>query len=87
MLAEYLDVISSKGNSATVPKHPIYHSVPKAFGPPVFAKAEKLDFAGKEFAAKEAAGVLRRSNSHWASPLHMVQKPDGFWSLALIITI
>ena len=63
MIAEYLDVISSKGFNATVPKHPIRHSVPKAFGPPVFAKArwldtEKLEFARKEFAAKEAAGVL-----------------------------
>ena len=27
----------------------------------------------------EAAGVIRCSNSPWASPLHMVQKPDGSW--------
>ena len=52
-------------------------------GPPVFTKArrldgEKLKFARKEFAAMEAAGVVCRSNSAWASPLHMVQKPDGF---------
>ena len=27
----------------------------------------------------EAAGVIRRFNSSWASPLHMAQKPDGSW--------
>ena len=27
----------------------------------------------------EAAGVIHRSSSPWASPLHMVQKPDGSW--------
>ena len=34
--------------------------------------AEKLESARKEFAAMEAAGVISRSNSPWASPLHMV---------------
>ena len=27
----------------------------------------------------EVAEVIRRSSSPWASPLHMVQKPDGSW--------
>ena len=58
--------------------------IPTVPGPPVFAKArrldaEKLESARKEFAAMEAAGVICRSNSPWASPLHMVQKPDGSW--------
>ena len=84
LLAEYPDVISSKDFSAAVPKHQVRHSVPTSPGPPVFAKArrldaEKLESARKEFAAMEAAGVIRRSNSPWASPLHMVQKPDGSW--------
>ena len=81
LLAEYPDVISSKGFSASVPKHPVRHSVPAVPGPPVFAKArrldaEKLKSARKEFAAMEAAGVIRRSSSPWAIPLHMVKKPD-----------
>ena len=42
MLAEYLDFISSKGFSATFPKHPVCHSVPTTPGPPVFAKARSL---------------------------------------------
>ena len=40
---------------------------------------EKLAAAKKEFAALEAAGVVRRSTSPWASPLHMVRKADGSW--------
>ena len=27
----------------------------------------------------EAAGIIRRSSSSWASPLHMVEKSDGCW--------
>ena len=53
-------------------------------GPPVRAKfrwldPEKLAAAKKEFLAMEAAGVVRRSNSPWAAPLHMVRKQDGSW--------
>ena len=63
LLAEYPDVIYSKGFSATFPKHPVYHSVPTTPGPPVFAKArrlddERLESARKEFAAIEAAGII-----------------------------
>jgi len=53
-------------------------------GPPVASAfrrldPEKLEAAEKEFAALEAAGVVRRSTSPWASPLHMVRKADGSW--------
>jgi hypothetical protein len=40
---------------------------------------EKLAAAKKEFLALEAAGVVRRSTSPWASPLHMVRKADVSW--------
>ena len=78
LLAEYPDVISSKNLSASVPKDQVRHSVPTVPGPPVFAKArgldaEKLESARKEFSAMEAAGVIRRSNSAWASPLNLAQ--------------
>ena len=84
LLAEYADVITSKGYSATVPKHPVRHSVSTDPGPLVFAKAsgldaEKLESARKEFTAMEAAGVIINSNSPWASPIHMLQKPDCSW--------
>ena len=53
-------------------------------GPPVASAfrrldPEKLEAAQKEFTALEAAGVVRRSTSPWASPLHMVRKADGSW--------
>ena len=53
-------------------------------GPPIASAfrrldTEKLAAAKKEFLALEAAGVVRRSTSPWASPLHMVRKADGSW--------
>jgi hypothetical protein len=39
--------------------------------------AEKLAATKKEFLALEKAGIVLRSNSPWASPLHMVKKQDG----------
>lgn len=73
ILAQYPDVIFFKGFSTAVPKHPVHHSVPTTPGPPVFAKArrldtEKLESTRKEFAAMGAAGVYHCSNSPWASP-------------------
>jgi hypothetical protein len=40
---------------------------------------EKLAAAKAEFAALERDGISRRSSRNWASPLHMVKKPDGLW--------
>jgi hypothetical protein len=53
-------------------------------GPPIAAKfrrldGEKLAAARAEFEKMEADGVVRRSTSPWASPLHMVEKADGGW--------
>jgi len=53
-------------------------------GPPVASAfrrldTEKLAAAKKEFLALEAARVVRRSRSPWASPLHIVRKSDGSW--------
>jgi len=53
-------------------------------GLPVFAKArrpdaEKLESARKDFAAMESAGIIQHSCFPWASPLHMLKKPDGSW--------
>ena len=39
----------------------------------------KLAQAKAKFQKLESAGIIRRSDSPWASPLHMVQKSDGSW--------
>jgi hypothetical protein len=61
--------------------HGIQHHL-QTQGPPVVPlfrglNPEKLAAAKAEFAALERDGVVRRSNSPWASPLHMVRKADG----------
>jgi hypothetical protein len=40
---------------------------------------DKLEAARQEFLSMEKEGIIRRSTSPWASPLHMVQKKDGTW--------
>ena len=53
-------------------------------GPPVFARArrlrdDQLNLAKAEFKKMEDLGIIRRSNSPWSSPLHMVPKANGSW--------
>lgn len=69
--------------STAVTKHGVEHFIPTS-GPPVFARARRLDaaklaIAKEEFATMERLGIVRRSNSPWSSPLHMVPKADGSW--------
>jgi hypothetical protein len=50
----------------------------------MFAKARRLDpdklrQAEAEFCELEATGIIRRSDSPWSSPLHIVGKKDGSW--------
>lgn len=40
---------------------------------------DKLALAKAEFDRMEAMGIIRRSSSPWASPLHMVPKQSGGW--------
>lgn len=63
--------------------HGVQHHI-QTEGPPVFAHArrlppDRLAVAKAEFRKMEKAGIIRRSHSPWASPLHMVPKPDGSW--------
>ena len=58
------------------PKHGVEHHI-ETTGPPVHAKyrrldAEKYAAAEAEFLKMEKAGIIRRSNSPWSLPLHMV---------------
>ena len=75
--------IVGDGTGTPNPKHGVFHSI-ETVGWPVFAKPRRLDpekhrIAEAEFRNLEKAGIVRRSNSPWSSPLHMVPKPDGSW--------
>ncbi|KAK7877068.1 hypothetical protein WMY93_032223 [Mugilogobius chulae] len=82
LLAEF-STLTVPTFSAAVAKHGVEHYITTA-GPPVFARVRRLDaaklaIAREEFANMERLGIVRRSNSPWASPLHMVPKADGGW--------
>ncbi len=80
LLAEFPGVVGD-GTDTPCPLHGVKNSIERK-GRPLFAKSRRLDpeklrTAQKEFRALEKAGIIRRSNSGWSSPLHMVPKPDG----------
>ena len=61
----------------------VQHYIPTS-GPPIHARARRLDgdklsAARDEFCCMEDMGIIRRSDSPWALPLHMVPKTDGSW--------
>ena len=65
------------------PKHGVEHYVTTT-GPPLHSRArrlapDKLQLAKEEFRKMEEMGIVRRSNSSWSSPLHMVPKASGGW--------
>ncbi|CAH8609818.1 unnamed protein product [Dicrocoelium dendriticum] len=70
-------------NDTSDPKHDVRHHIVTT-GPPVTAKArrlrpDKLQAAKKEFQHMLDLGIIRPSNSCWASPLHLVSKKSGDW--------
>ena len=82
LLASFPAIVGD-GKGKPSPKHKIRHTI-ETTGHPVFAKARRLDpdklrKAEAEFRELEAAGIIRRSDSPWSSPLHMVRKKDGTW--------
>ncbi|XP_059361850.1 uncharacterized protein LOC132101153 [Carassius carassius] len=82
LLASFPALTQPTFSSSTV-KHGVEHHLATT-GPPVYARAWRLDptklaVAKAEFANMERLGIVRRSDSPWASPLHIVPKPGGGW--------
>jgi hypothetical protein len=72
--------------SAALPKplNSVVHHIDTGSTAPVFARPRRLDpdkhrIAEEEFLALEKTGIIRHSNSPWASSLHLVPKNDGSW--------
>ncbi|XP_032895478.1 uncharacterized protein LOC116985123 [Amblyraja radiata] len=81
-LADFPGILEPHFRSST-PKHGVEHHIPTT-GPPVHARAcrlapDKLRLVREEFRQMEAMGIVRPSDSPWASPLHMVPKKNGGW--------
>ena len=85
LLNEFPGLLKPTFSTAEV-KHGVHHTI--HFIPtkdrPVFARArrlapDRLAIAKKEFSEMEKMGIIRKSSSSWASPLHMVSKPNGGW--------
>lgn len=69
-------------NSSSLKMANIHHHI-ETNGPPVFAKARRLDaaklkVAQEEFADLMGKGICRPSKSNWASPLNMERKSNGW---------
>jgi hypothetical protein len=82
LLQRFPDVLSPTKDLPPV-KHSVEHFI-ETEGRPVAAEYRRLDpvklkAAQAEFADLERQGIIRRSNSNWFSPLHMVRKQDGSW--------
>ncbi len=80
LLAEFPKLTKPDFSTSTT-KHGVEHHIPTT-GPPVHAKArrlapDKLTIARAEFKKMMDMRIVRRSNSPWSNPLHMVDKADG----------
>ena len=82
LICQFQDV-ANEGGKLPDPVRGVVHRI-ETDGHPVNSKFRRLDpdrlaIAKKDFFRMESEGICRRSNSTWASPLHMVPKPDGTW--------
>ena len=82
LLSEFTDITTP--NFTQLPtKHGVEYFITTK-GPPISARSRRLPpdtlrVARAEFDSMEAMGIIRRSASPWASPLHLVPKASGGW--------
>lgn len=85
LLLQYPEITRPTGNfKERVVKHQTQHYIRTTPGPPVYSRPRRLDAlrlkqAKQEFEGMLQAGIIRRSDSPWSSPLHMVPKKDHGW--------
>lgn len=83
LIRSYGDLLEGSSSTKATTKHGVEHHI-ETNGAPVFARSRKLpplklQQAKAEFDIMLQKGICRPSKSAWASPLHMVRKPDGSW--------
>ena len=69
-------------SASETPSNGVYHTIDTGDNPPVYSKprpltGNKLSIAKAEFQFLLDTGRIRRSNSPWATPLHMVPKKEA----------
>ncbi len=89
LLQKFPEVVNPDKRLPPVTKYNVEHHIRVKDGPPITAKfrrldAEKLTAAKAEFDQLELDGIIRRSDSPWASPLHMVRILMGVGGRAAI---
>ncbi len=86
LLADFPAVVNSSKQLHKKPSGDVEHHIVTR-GPPMACRfrrldGEKLAAAKKEFLQMEKDGIVRRSNSPWSSPLHMVT-----WFFHLVMNV
>lgn len=84
LLSNFPNITKTALNQEGV-KHSTTHCI-QTKGPPVTAKArrlapEKLKYVKQEFEELLAQGIISPSKSPWASPIHLVKKPNGSYRI------
>ena len=80
---EQFPILASAPDYHIIPRDTVRHHI-ETTGSPIHFKPrplnpEKYKTAKEEFDKLLQLGIVRRSSSPWASPLHMVKKGDGTW--------
>jgi len=83
LLTRFIDISRPNASPATNIDNDVAHYI-ETTGPPVFDKprrlaGEKLNAARRDFDLLLQYGVIRPSNSQWASPVHLVPKKPNGW--------